>query len=64
MWQGFKSVRNMDGGYIAWMEKRFPAKVELKYDELWFISANQRWHVKLNFQTLDVISLVLLLQVN
>ncbi|KAG2293681.1 hypothetical protein Bca52824_040350 [Brassica carinata] len=31
---GFKSVRNMDGGYIAWMEKRFPVKVELKYDEL------------------------------
>ncbi|CAN7024362.1 hypothetical protein BRARA_F02523 [Brassica rapa] len=31
---GFKSVRNMDGGYIAWMEKRFPVKVGLKYDEL------------------------------
>ncbi|CAH8362957.1 unnamed protein product [Eruca vesicaria subsp. sativa] len=34
---GFKSVKNMDGGYIAWMEKRLPVKVELKelkYDEL------------------------------
>ncbi|CAF2088445.1 hypothetical protein HID58_023221 [Brassica napus] len=25
---------NMDGGYIALMEKRFLVKVELKYDEL------------------------------
>ncbi|AEC06695.1 Rhodanese/Cell cycle control phosphatase superfamily protein [Arabidopsis thaliana] len=34
---GFKTVRNMDGGYIAWVNKRFPVKVEhkeLKYDEL------------------------------
>ncbi|CAA7022097.1 unnamed protein product [Microthlaspi erraticum] len=34
---GFKTVRNMDGGYIAWIDKRFPVKVEqmeLKYDEL------------------------------
>ncbi|ESQ50691.1 hypothetical protein EUTSA_v10022891mg [Eutrema salsugineum] len=34
---GFKSVRNMDGGYIAWIEKRFPVKFEqkeLKNDEL------------------------------
>ncbi|KAJ0241931.1 Rhodanese-like domain-containing protein 17 [Hirschfeldia incana] len=34
---GFKSVRNMDGGYIAWMEKRLPVRVEpekLKNDEL------------------------------
>lgn len=31
---GFKSVRNMDGGYITWMEKRFPVKMELKHDEL------------------------------
>ncbi|XP_010467583.1 PREDICTED: rhodanese-like domain-containing protein 17 [Camelina sativa] len=34
---GFKTVKNMDGGYIAWVNKRFPVKVEhkeLKYDEL------------------------------
>ncbi|VVB10089.1 unnamed protein product [Arabis nemorensis] len=31
---GFKNVRNMNGGYIAWIENRFPVKVELKYDEL------------------------------
>ncbi|CAA0364623.1 Rhodanese-like domain-containing protein 17 [Arabidopsis thaliana] len=34
---GFKTVRNMDGGYIAWVNNRFPVKVELKelkYDEL------------------------------
>ncbi|CAH8262564.1 unnamed protein product [Arabidopsis lyrata] len=34
---GFKNVKNMDGGYIAWVDKRFPVKVEhkeLKYDEL------------------------------
>ncbi|KFK40167.1 hypothetical protein AALP_AA3G339400 [Arabis alpina] len=31
---GFKSVRNMDGGYIAWIEKMFPVKMELEYDEL------------------------------
>lgn len=39
MWQGFKNVKNMDGGYIAWVNKRFLVKVEhkeLKYDELWF----------------------------
>ncbi|KAG7584197.1 Rhodanese-like domain [Arabidopsis suecica] len=34
---GFNNVKNMDGGYIAWVDKRFPVKVEhkeLKYDEL------------------------------
>ncbi|EOA33137.1 hypothetical protein CARUB_v10016479mg [Capsella rubella] len=34
---GFKTVKNMDGGYIAWVNKSFPVIVEhkqLKYDEL------------------------------
>ncbi|KAL1191935.1 Rhodanese-like domain-containing protein 17 [Cardamine amara subsp. amara] len=34
---GFKNVKNMDGGYVSWVDKRFPVKVEkkgLKSDEL------------------------------
>lgn len=25
-WQGFKDVRNMGGGYLAWLENRFSIK--------------------------------------